>query len=190
MSAPVAVDIAIDDPRWEAAGAEPLVLRGIAVTLAHVGLRLDQAEVSVLLTDDARMRLLNAEYRDKDRPTNVLSWPAEELAPEMPGGQPAAPAMGPDGLIALGDLALGWETVAQEASDGQTTALDWGDYVTRLVVHGMVHLLGYDHETPQDALLMEALEHAILHPLGLSDEVNYAAERAALLDDLENPQSG
>lgn len=182
MNAPEPVDCVTEDPRW--GSSEPAVARGVLAVLRHQGIDPAQAEVSVLLTDDARMQALNGTYRGKDAPTNVLSWPSEDLAPDTPGARPSRPAPDPGGLFALGDLAFGWETVQREADTPSVTRLGFADYLTRLAVHGTLHLLGYDHETPADALLMEAEEFAILAPMGLADPDEYRAEREALLEDI------
>lgn len=113
----------------------------------------DGSEVSLVFTDDARVQVLNRQYRGKDRPTNVLSFPA---APPISG------RLGPP----LGDIVMARETIAAEsASEG----LDFADHLTHLIVHGFLHLLGYDHETDGEAAVMERLETAILARLGIAD---------------------
>lgn len=109
---------------------------------------------SLVFTDDASIRAINAEWRQQDKPTNVLSFPAFPLAP---GGMP-----GP----MLGDIIIARETVEREAVD-----LDKGvdEHLTHLMVHGLLHLFGYDHMNDEDAELMEGLETRILARLGLSD---------------------
>jgi probable rRNA maturation factor len=111
------------------------------------------AEVSLVFTDDARVRMLNRQYRGKDRPTNVLSFPA---APPFPG------RLGPP----LGDIVMARETIAAESAG---EGLDIADHLTHLIVHGFLHLLGYDHETDGEAAVMERLETAILGRLGIAD---------------------
>ncbi len=113
-------------------------------------------EVSVALTDDAALQALNKAWRGKDRPTNVLSFPAE--MPDLPPGALQA--------TPLGDIALAAETVQREARE-QDKSFD--DHLTHLTVHGLLHLLGYDHETTDDAAEMEALEIEILARLGVAD---------------------
>jgi probable rRNA maturation factor len=96
----------------------------------------------------------------------VLSWPADELGADDPGGKPLAPGAEPDGTIPLGDIAISYETCAREAEEqGKPMA----DHVTHLVVHGLLHLLGYDHVRDADATLMEGIETGILAGLGLKD---------------------
>lgn len=121
------------------------------------------AELSVVLADDALVHQLNRDYRGKDRPTNVLSFALTEAEePEAEG----APLM-------LGDVILAFETVEREAAEqGKSPP----DHMTHLVVHGVLHLLGYDHETDDDAEEMEDLETRILATLDIADP--YAAHRS------------
>jgi probable rRNA maturation factor len=105
-------------------------------------------EVAILLTDDAEMQALNLKWRGKDAPTNVLSFPSGEEQGH------------------LGDVVLAYETVEGEAEQ-QNIAI--ADHAAHLVVHGMLHLLGYDHEQEDDAVKMETLETEILATLGIAD---------------------
>ncbi len=117
--------------------------------------------ISILLTDDAAIRRLNADFRGIDKPTNVLSFPA---AP-MPG----------DPEPSLGDIALAFETCAREAeAEGKTLA----DHMTHLVIHGVLHLLGHDHESEAEAEAMEAREIALLAGLGIADPYAASAPEA------------
>ena len=159
------MDIDIDDPRWAALDMEALSERAIRTTLNRLALPLD-AEISILACDDARIAALNAEFRAKASPTNVLSWPSEERAAMSPGGQPRPPEPDPGGMIELGDIAISYDTCAAES---RAAGKDIAEHVTHLIIHGTLHLLGYDHETEQDAALMEALEVEILGKLGLDD---------------------
>lgn len=114
-------------------------------------------EVSILLDNDAALQALNKQWRDKDKPTNVLSFPAPPL---------------PEAILAmeaerhLGDIALSYDTLAAEAR-AESKAI--GDHLQHLVVHGMLHLQGHDHQTPDAADEMEDLERKILADLGISD---------------------
>jgi probable rRNA maturation factor len=112
------------------------------------------AEVSLVFTDDASIREINAEWRSQDKPTNVLSFPA---FPVMPGKMP-----GP----MLGDIILAHETLVREAED---LGKPFDEHLTHLLVHGFLHLFGYDHLDDADAERMESLETRILAGLGLSD---------------------
>ena len=116
--------------------------------------------------NDARIAELNAEFRCKPTPTNVLSWPAEDLSSEIPGAAPNRPTPDFTGEIALGDIAIAWDTCAREAKE---QGKPMRDHVTHLIVHGVLHLLGYDHIRDEDATLMERLEVDILCKLGIDD---------------------
>ncbi|MBL8698617.1 MAG: rRNA maturation RNase YbeY [Alphaproteobacteria bacterium] len=113
------------------------------------------AEVAILLADDAHVRELNRRFRRKDKPTNVLSFPA---------GTPAAAAI--DGPTPLGDIVLAFETCAREAREQSKTLRA---HMTHLVVHGVLHLLGHDHVGNREAERMEALERAVLARLSVRD---------------------
>ncbi|WP_238363957.1 rRNA maturation RNase YbeY [Mesobacterium pallidum] len=161
-------DTLIEDPRWDTADLPALAERAARETLAHLSLDPEAHEIAILACDDARIAVLNAEFRGKPAPTNVLSWPAEELASETPGGQPDLPDPGPFGEdpLELGDIAISFDTCTREAAEaGKPMA----DHVTHLVVHGILHLLGYDHVRDADATLMERLEVEILGKMGLAD---------------------
>ncbi len=161
------VDVVIEDPRWEAFGLEPVADRAVRQLLATLGLPVAGYTLCVMGCDDARMAELNGSFRGKAGPTNVLSWPSEDRAAEQHGEPPQPTAAGTaDAPIELGDMAIGYETCLSEATDQQKSA---ADHVTHLIVHGALHLLGYDHINAEDARLMETLEVRILAPLGISD---------------------
>ena len=111
-------------------------------------------EVSLVFTDDASIREINAQWRNQDKPTNVLSFPAFPLTPgKMPGPM-------------LGDIILARETLVREA---QALGKPFDEHLSHLLVHGFLHLFGYDHMEENDAERMESLETRILAGLGLSD---------------------
>lgn len=114
----------------------------------------EPTEISLVFTDDAAIRTVNRDWRGQDKPTNVLSFPAFPL---QPGGRP-----GP----MLGDIVLAEETLRREALD---LSLAFDDHLTHLLVHGFLHLFGYDHMTDEEAAVMEGLETRILAELGLAD---------------------
>lgn len=161
------VDIVIEDARWEALGLEALAGRACAAALAGLGMGAQGYSVVVMGCDDARIAVLNADFRGKPQPTNVLSWPSEERAAEVFGDLPEPPEAGTaDDPVELGDIAIAYETCEREAAEqGKPVA----DHVTHLLVHGMLHCLGYDHVDDEDAAVMEAAEVRILASLGLSD---------------------
>ncbi len=156
-----------EDPRWEEVDLEALAERAARAALTHLGHDPEGYEIAVLGCDDDRIATLNADFRGKPRPTNVLSWPSEDLAAEAPGETPEPPPdPDPQDAHHLGDLALSYDVCRREAAEA---GRDFGHHVTHLLVHGVLHLLGYDHIRDEDATLMEALEVSILGNLGIAD---------------------
>lgn len=161
------VETVIEDTRWEASGLAALAERAGRAALAGVGLPFEGFAVSLMGCDDARIALLNADFRGKPVPTNVLSWPSDERGAEFVGDAPDLPEPGdPDDPESLGDIAIAFETCMREAGE---QGKPFADHVTHLLVHGVLHLLGYDHVEDEDAALMEGLEVRILASLGVSD---------------------
>lgn len=151
MSASLTLDVRVADDRWQ-------VLEDVAAFVAHVlslaaGRMAIGGEVAILLTDDAEMRALNKQWRGFDKPTDVLSFPGE--GPEIPG-QPQC----------LGDIALGYETALRDA---ETMGRPFEGHIAHLLIHGFLHLLGYDHIEAEDAKVMEPLEVELLASLGWPD---------------------
>lgn len=149
------IDIEVEDERWLDAlpDAQDVVELGVSAALKAAKFA-EQADIVVLLCDDTEMKNLNKEYRQKDAPTNVLSFPAPK-------------SMRVKGMLAhLGDMALGLETCVKEAKD-QGKSLK--NHVLHLSIHGALHLLGYDHLTDEEAAVMETLERDVLKGLGVAD---------------------
>lgn len=149
------VDLTESSPLWRASpGIGKLVRRAIRAGLQASGAQiLEAAEVSVLLTDDRQMSALNEQWRGLARPTNVLSFPA--AAPDRIAAAPL-----------LGDIVVTFETAEKEAAE-EGKAFD--DHVAHLIVHGFLHLLGFDHQDAGEADRMEALEANALAKLGIAD---------------------
>ena len=146
------IEIEVEAEAWT--GALPDV-EAIVERAAQAALGTVEGDIVVLLTDDAAVRELNGRFRDKDRPTNVLSFPAPENA-----------------FPHLGDIVLAFGVCATEAeAQGKTLA----DHLSHLVVHGVLHLLGRDHEDDTEAEEMEAEEREILAQIGVADP--YLAEQ-------------
>ena len=161
------LDCVIEDDRWAALGLEPVALRAVQATLAELGLPEQGFTVALMGCDDARIAALNASFRAKDLPTNVLSWPYDSFAADSDGGAPVRPEPGDaDDSTSFGDIAIAYDTCAREAVAAQ---IPMADHVTHLIVHGLLHCLGYDHVRDGDAALMEATEVRILATLGVSD---------------------
>lgn len=161
------VDTVIEDPRWEAIDLPARAETAARAAFAELGLAPDGFMLCVMGCDDARIAELNGEFRQKGKPTNVLSWPSEERAADEPGQRPDLPEPGDaDDPEELGDIAIAWETCEREAAEqGKPMA----DHVTHLVVHAVLHLFGYDHIDDADAELMEATEIAALARLGVAN---------------------
>ena len=155
------VDIVIEDDRWVAFGLEPLAGHVLAAALADLGL--SGFSCVLMACDDARIAALNADFRGKPQPTNVLSWPSQQRAAAAEG---AMPMVGDPEDGELGDIAIAYDTCAAEA---RAAGKPMADHVSHLLVHGLLHLLGYDHLRDGDAALMEAVEVRILAQLGLDD---------------------
>ncbi|AVO38152.1 rRNA maturation RNase YbeY [Pukyongiella litopenaei] len=160
------LDLTIEDDRWARPGIAMLAVTAFAATLAHLGIDGTGCEISLLACDDDRIAALNAEFRDRSAPTNVLSWPAADLAAEAAGAAPRPPVPDIMGETALGDIAIAYDTCAREA---EAAGKPLSDHATHLLVHGLLHLLGYDHVRDTDATLMERHETEILGRLGLDD---------------------
>jgi probable rRNA maturation factor len=139
----------VDDPKWKTArGLRAKLKRAASEALARSGLK-GKSSLTVLLSDDTKLRTLNRDFRGKDKATNVLSFPAAE-----------------NGQGYRGDIAIAYGVTAREAKEaGKSVA----DHAAHLVVHGVLHLAGYDHERPRDARRMEPLEVKILASLGIAD---------------------
>jgi probable rRNA maturation factor len=150
-AAQITVDLVSDAGDWSGLNdVEALVAAAANAVAAWPGLVDGAVDVSIALSSDAQVGALNGQFRGKPKPTNVLSFPA---------GVGAPPEF-------LGDIILAAETVAREALE-QDTPLK--HHVQHLVIHGLLHLLGYDHETDADAERMEALEIGILATLGIAN---------------------
>ena len=150
------IDVIVESPLWDAAPQSgEAVSRALSEAAHELGADFDRRVVAILLTDDAAIRRLNAQWRDLDKPTNVLSFP------------PAAScAIDQEGARSLGDIAIAYETTAREA---QSEDKRFTDHLAHLAVHGFLHLMGYDHESDGQAEQMERLERVILARLGISD---------------------
>lgn len=164
---PPLVDLVVEDDRWNEDTLHALAERAARATLSHLGLSIDGYEIVLLACDDARIATLNADFRGKPQPTNVLSWPAWDLSSDVDGGAPEAPPdADPNNPEGLGDIALARDTCLREADEQGKTQ---DDHLSHLVVHSVLHLLGYDHIRDKDAALMEETETRILASMGVAD---------------------
>ncbi|MBI4031787.1 MAG: rRNA maturation RNase YbeY [Proteobacteria bacterium] len=150
-------------PRWNEldfdadATARKMIPAAIAsAKIPAAALRAGALEVSVVLADDNTVRNLNRAYRNKDKPTNVLSFAALESASPGPA----------EIVLPLGDIVFGYETIERESNK---TRKRFADHFSHLLVHGTLHLLGYDHESDMDADIMESLEIQVLSRYGIDN---------------------
>ncbi len=159
----VDVDVRIASKDWRdvIASDEDLIARSI--NAAAKAADVPGGSVDVLLTSDDEMRALNVQWRGKDKPTDVLSFPSGEAA--LGTGSPF-----------LGDIALGWGTCVRDAKETDT---DMQAHLAHLTIHGFLHLVGYDHEESEAADVMEALEAKVLASLGYADPYERMASDAA-----------
>ena len=154
------VDISIEDPAWESAcpDYEAVIQKAVDAVFNQSPVALDllqkgiEPDISIVLADDDTVQTLNRDYRNKDKPTNVLSF--AQLDSETGWTAPDRP-----GPCALGDLVLAYETVLRESKSENK---GFESHFIHLIVHGMLHLLGYDHIEEHDAETMESLEIQIL----------------------------
>lgn len=157
----LSLEVVIEGGDWPEAGALEALVAGVAQALETAPdlapLLRNPASACVAFATDADVRALNAQFREKDKPTNVLSFPAQA---------PPFGVLGPDEPVPLGDVVLAAETVAAEAQD---LGIPLEHHVQHLVVHGVLHLLGHDHESDAEAEIMEALETRVLAGLGVPD---------------------
>lgn len=149
------LQIVIEEPKWKklSATAKTRLTQAVLRTLEHEKAK---GSLTVLLSSDARLKELNALFRGKNKPTNVLSFPAEENI---------------DGY--LGDVAIAHGVVTREAA---ASGKPFADHLVHLAIHGALHLLGHDHEKPKEAARMESIETEILAEFGIADP--YAAKPA------------
>jgi probable rRNA maturation factor len=144
------LDVMVESPLWNNAPDAEAIIRD-AITAAAKGTGNDAAEVAILLTDDSAIREINRQWRDQDKPTNVLSFPSGEAGREASH---------------LGDIVIAYETLAREA---EAENRPFANHLAHLAIHGYLHLLGYDHMTDADAAHMERLETTLLDQLGIPD---------------------
>jgi probable rRNA maturation factor len=153
------VDITTNNTAWESALPNLIILteKTVQAALSRVpALQSRALEVSIVFDNDTAVQELNKTYRFKDKPTNVLSFPQIEWSEALPD----------DPMLPLGDIILAFETVEREAQE-QNKSLN--DHTCHLLVHGTLHLCGYDHEDDDEAEIMEALEVEVLAELGIKN---------------------
>lgn len=151
------IDILIEDPAW---GGEDKWLKlsekVVAALSAELDIDLTNHEVSIVLSNDAAIKILNAKWRNKDKATDVLSFPAPTLDLDITHQEPKP----------LGDIILAYETIQKDRAKYNK---DLESHMAHIILHGFLHLLGYDHETDEEANIMEGLEISILDRLNIAN---------------------
>lgn len=158
------VSLEIRSPEWDSKKDwEKSIKEILTLSLKEVAPHLSTSEISIVLTNDKEIYEFNKAYRNKDKATNILSFPQQEpffFKKEQKNKKKQLPP------LLLGDLMISYETVNQEAIDQKKI---FTDHLTHLLIHGMLHLLGYDHETEAEAQIMESLELKLLRKFSISD---------------------
>lgn len=156
----LSISFLIEDDAWKPLLAKERAFfrKALKTAFSHLYLPKKKFNVAVLLTNDASVQRLNKEYRGKDKPTNVLSFPQQEDLNEILAAN--------DNDLELGDIVLAHQTIKAEAKEQKKTMKD---HTTHLLVHGLLHLCGFDHVTDEDAKEMEKAEIAILAKLKIKN---------------------
>ena len=149
----VSVEIAVENTLWDGYELENRITRIVNLCAAHERLE-NHCIVSVVLADNTLVQSLNAQYRGQNKPTDVLSFPAYDEADDIPEGE------------TIGDILLSYEKIK---ADAENQGKGFEDHLTHLIVHGFLHLLGYDHQSPEEAEEMEQKEITILNELGVQN---------------------
>ena len=158
----IEADVSIPEPQWSESflDVEAIALRAMTLTVQHATLprRIDmrELEASVVLANDDLIHVLNREYRGMDKPTNVLSFATLDSDDPVPD----------EGPFPLGDIILSYQTIDREATE---QGKFFKDHFTHMIVHGTLHLLGYDHQTEDEANIMETLEIRILQKMNIQN---------------------
>ncbi|MEM7618711.1 MAG: rRNA maturation RNase YbeY [Pseudomonadota bacterium] len=161
----VVIDVTMQDPAWDNLANIEQIVKDTALKALESAILPKEAvgrdlEASLVLANDDLLQVLNNTYREKDKPTNILTFVSLDSDDPLP-----------EGVLSLGDVFLSYETLMQEAQDQGKFITD---HIRHLVVHGVLHLLGYDHETEDDATDMETLEIRILESLGIQNPYTLA----------------
>ena len=157
------IETITDHQAWENEGLDPMAMQVFNNVMGYFGYDPERFEVSLLACDDSRISSLNHLFRSKMTATNVLSWPSVERASASAGDVPRALDPQSDGF--LGDIALAYETCRAEA---QSSAKPFSDHINHLLIHGLLHLMGFEHEDDADATVMERIETEILGKMGIN----------------------
>ena len=161
LKSKVQIEVVVRSARWRKRPTAQTLVK-MAVLAAAKAVSTQPAELAIVLSDDSAIWALNRDWRGKDAPTNVLSFPAATPKKGRNGARSKTPPASPY----IGDIVIAYETVAREAA---AEGKPFNHHLAHLAVHGFLHLLGYDHENNRDAEAMERLERRILKRLAIPD---------------------
>lgn len=156
------IEVVLEDDRWETLDVGGLASKGFVSVMMYFELNPETFEVEMLACDDHRIAELNSDFRGIEKSTNVLSWPSVDRSPKSKGQFPTK--MTPCSENFLGDIAISYDTCLREV---QVSERKVEHYVSHLIVHAMLHLMGFSHENDTDAVLMETIEVEILGKMGI-----------------------
>jgi probable rRNA maturation factor len=159
----ISTEVLVEDDRWnQVSNIEELVKKAVEISICKSGFKsnFSDIEVSISLVNNKKSQQLNKQFRSQDKPTNVLSFPAEEIDPaQFVSFKPVG------NIVALGDIFISYDVVLNESEKNNKK---FKDHFCHLIVHGILHLLGFDHQTESEAVKMEAKEVEILKFLGIN----------------------
>ena len=166
-------DILFNDNRWKKFPFEQIVQTSINLIAEDTLLTNNDCEIAVLASNDVEIINLNKNFRGYSTPTNILSWPEHEYKRMKPGGFPNRiinPFNFSKGADFLGNLAISFDRCSIEATAG---SIRFEDHTTHLIIHGFLHLIGFDHDNELDAILMEDTEKKLLSRLGIKNPYQF-----------------
>jgi len=156
------VEVLIEEEEWKHKGLNRLSLESFNQVMFYFNYKQSEFEVSILGCNDKKIKTLNANFCSKNSATNVLSWPARERRSQVMGSLPKR--LDPKIDVFVGDIAIAYETCYKEAKEADT---NFASHVSHLLTHGLLHLIGFDHENDLDAKVMERIEIEILGKMGI-----------------------
>ena len=159
----MSVDLIMEDARWKSLNLLQISNNAFRETLLHLNLRPENFFCCILACSNEKIKCLNAKFRGKNNSTNVLSFPSTSKICEVTSGPKFEANVDP---FELGDIAIAYEICKQEA---EFSKIDFEHYVYHLIIHSVLHLLGYDHEEEKNAIKMEKIEVQVLAKLGINN---------------------
>ena len=170
----IIANILLKDDRWKKLPLKKMAMNSLNLIADDVLQKNDDFEISLLATNDPEVIYLNNNFRGYNRSTNIISWPENRYERKKPGAFPQLASRSfvfSDGMNFLGNLAISFDRCSIEAEEGN---LVFEDHITHLLIHGCLHLVGFDHENELDAKLMEGIEEKLLSKLGIRNPYDWS----------------